>query len=173
MQPALEPRYRKRVPCRLRLTGGLHSGMVLNVSRRGLFVQTSASASPGDAVQLDLALGDAERLPVDARVVWRRVVAPHLRSVSTGGIGLQIQYASDAWYGYVAGLAATTPAESAASAGPGLQPSYRVRLRLAGTPRTRVVLVPAADAAEARRLARQQTGPHWAVLDLARLEPEA
>jgi Tfp pilus assembly protein PilZ len=170
MQPAAEARFRKRVPCRLRTADGAHTGMVLNVSRGGLFVQTSAGASPGESVRLDLALGDAEPLAVDARVVWRRVVAPHLRSVSAGGMGVRVHAASDAWLGFVAGLASSAPAEAGAAAA---LPAYRVRLRLGTSPRTRLLTVAAADEAEARRRALQQAGAHWVVLDLARSEPAA
>jgi hypothetical protein len=173
MPAAVEPRYRKRVPCRLQFAGGAHRGMVLNVSRSGLFVQTTAGASPGDAIHLELALGSDE-LPVDARVVWRRVVAPHLRTVSTGGMGLHIQYASDGWYGFLAGLAATGSEEDAAptpAAAPvrDAGPAFRVRLRLRGSPRTRTLVVAARDAKEARARARQQAGGDWRVLELAKL----
>jgi hypothetical protein len=167
--PAVEPRYKKRVPCRLEVAGSKHRGMVLNVSRSGLFVQTTAGASPGDAVHLELALGSAE-LPVDARVVWRRVVAPHLRTVSTGGMGVHIQYANDAWYGFLAGLAATGSedvAPPAEVADDGV--AFRVRLRLLGSPRTRALVVSATNEREARKRARQQAGADWRVLDIVRV----
>jgi len=179
MHAAADPRFKKRLPCRLHVTGSAHSGMVLNLSRRGLFVQTTAGASPGDAVHLDLALDGAESLGIDARVVWRRVVAPHLRTVSTGGMGLHIQYASDAYFGFVAGLAATAPAEEPeAPVVPMLPvmpvlPGYRVRLRLATSPRTRIVTVAAASEREARERARQRMGAQWVVLDLEKIEREA
>ncbi len=172
MHAAVDPRFKKRVPCRLHVTGSAHSGMVLNVSRRGLFVQTTAGASPGDSVHLDLAVG-AVPLAIDARVVWRRVVAPHLRTVSTGGMGLHIQYASDAYFGFVAGLAATTPAEEVEAPARPAPPGYRVRVRLAASPRTRIVTVAAADEREARERARQLVGAQWAVLDLEKIEREA
>jgi Tfp pilus assembly protein PilZ len=173
MQASAEPRFKKRVPCRLQVTGGSHSGMVLNVSKSGLFVQTTAGASPGDAVHLDLAVGDADPLALDARVVWRRVVAPHLRTVSTGGMGLHVQYADDAWFGFVAGLAASAPAEEGAAAPRPETPAFRVRLRLAGSQRTRVLTVAAADAEQARERARQQAGAQWAVLDLVKIARDA
>jgi len=177
MHAATDPRFRKRVPCRLQVTGSAHSGMVLNLSRGGLFVQTTAGASPGDAVHLDLAVGDAEPLPIDARVVWRRVVAPHLRTVSTGGMGLHIQYANDAYFGFVAGLASSNPAEAeeaaAAPARSAASSSYRVRVRFAGSPRTRILTVAAADEREARERVAQRAGAQWAVLDLEKIEREA
>ena len=168
MHTAVDPRFRKRVPCRLQVTGTSHTGMVLNVSRSGLFVQTTAGASPGDSVHLDLAVGDADPLPVDARVVWRRVVAPHLRTVSTGGMGLHVQYASDAWFGFVGGLASGAFEEGEAPART-VRPSFRVRLRLAGSPRTRTVVVAAEDAHQARERVRQQVGCDWHVLELVKL----
>jgi Tfp pilus assembly protein PilZ len=175
VQTASDPRYRKRLPCRLEVPNGAYSGMVLNLSRGGLFVQTSAAASPGEAVHLDLSLVDAAGIGLDARVVWRRVVAPHLRSVSTGGMGVHIQYAHDAYFGLVAQLAEGTPADepTPAPAPRVAGPAFRVRLRLAGGPRTRVVVVAAADAGDARTRARQLAGAQWVVLDLEEIEREA
>jgi Tfp pilus assembly protein PilZ len=174
VQTASDRRYRKRLPCRLEVPNGAYSGMVLNLSRGGLFVQTSAAAGPGEAVHLDLSLADADAIGLDTRVVWRRVVAPHLRSVSTGGMGVHIQYAHDAYFGLVAQLAEGAPAdEPALPASSAAGPVFRVRLRLAGGPRTRVLAVTGADEAEARALARQLAGPQWAVLDLEKIEREA
>ena len=175
MQTANDPRYRRRLPCRLEVPNGAYSGMVLNLSRGGLFVQTTAAASPGEAVHFDLSLGDADAIGLDARVVWRRVVAPHLRAVSTGGMGVHIQYASDAWFGFVARLAEGAPADEPGSEPPRLAagPSFRVRLRFAGGSRTRVLTVAGVDEGEARTRACQLAGAHWEVLDLDRIEREA
>ena len=170
MQTASDHRYRKRLPCRLEVPNGAYSGMVLNLSRGGLFVQTSAAASPGEAVHLDLTLADAFAIGLDARVVWRRVVAPHLRSVSAGGMGVHIQYANDTYFGFVARLAEGTPTDAPTPAPRAAGPSFRVRLRLAGGSRTRVLTVTGADEADARTRACQQAGPQWAVLDLERIE---
>lgn len=166
MHAATDPRFRKRVPCRLRVPAGAGSGMVLNVSRGGLFVQTSAAASPGETVHIDLGVDAAMPLGVDACVVWRRVVGAHLRSVSTGGFGARIQYAPDAWFGFLSGLAGSE-VETPAPERPG-GAVYRVRLRLAGSPRTRIVVVESADEAAARERALAVAGAHWVVLDLAR-----
>jgi hypothetical protein len=145
--------------------------MILNVSRSGMFVQTSAGARPGDAVQLDLAVQDGAPISLEARVVWRRVVPPHLRAVSMGGMGLRIQRASGAYLGFVAALAAPVRAEGSDTAAPQpAQPSFRVRLRLAGSPRTRVVKISAADEASASDRARQQAGARWTVMDVEAVE---
>ena len=166
MHVEVDRRFRKRVPCRLRAPGGAHSGMVLNVSRGGLFVQTSVAASPGDAIRIDLDVDAAAPLAVDACVVWRRVVGAHLRTVTTGGFGARIQYAPDAWFGFLSGLAGSEVTEPAAE--PHAAGSvYRVRLRLAGSPRTRVIVVQGADAGAARARAREQAGAQWVVLEVA------
>ena len=159
-------RFKKRVPCRLQAPGGAHSGMVLNVSRGGLFVQTSAAASPGEAIRIDLAVDAAVPLAVDACVVWRRVVGAHLRTVSTGGFGARIQYAPDAWFGFLSGLAGSDVAGAAPEGPAGAV--YHVRLRLAGSPRTRIVVVESLDEPAARERARAVAGAQWVVLDLAR-----
>lgn len=165
MHPAPDPRFKKRLPCRLEASDGARTGMVLNVSRGGLFVQTSSPANPGDAVRIDLAVDPTQPLAVDACVVWRRVVGAQLRAVQTGGFGARIRYAPDAWFGFLAGLAgsevAAPPAEPAGRAA-----LYRVRLRLAGSPRTRIVVVEGADADAARARARTVAGAQWVVLDL-------
>jgi hypothetical protein len=103
---------------------------------------------------------------VDACVVWRRLVAAQLRSVATGGFGARIQYAPDAWFGFLSGLAGSEVELPAAErpAGAGV---YRVRLRLAGSPRTRVVVVEGVDEAAARERALAVAGAQWVVLDLA------
>lgn len=145
--------------------------MVLNLSRGGMFVQTSAAASPGDAVHIDLSVAEADALGVDARVIWRRVVAPHLRAVSTVGMGVHIQAASEAYFGLVARLAEGVPGE--APAAPPAGPAFRVRLRLAGSVRTRLVTVAAADAAEACARATERAGTQWVVLEVSEPAREA
>jgi len=164
---AADPRFKKRVPCRLLAPGGTSSGMVLNVSKSGLFVQTSAAASPGEAVHIDLGVDHAVPLGVDACVVWRRVVGAHLRTVSTGGFGARIRYAPDAWFGFLSGLAGSEVVSPGPARARAAGSVYRVRLRLVGTPRTRVVVVESADEAAARARALEVAGVHWVVLDLA------
>jgi len=89
-----EPRYRIRVPCRVQIGESSHSGVVLNLSRMGLFVQTSAGLAAGDPVELTLR-GES---PVCAQVVWYRRVPPVLRAIAKGGAGLRIVGASEEYY---------------------------------------------------------------------------
>ena len=82
MQPHAAARYKRRVLCRMQLGESRYSGVVLNLSRTGLFIQTSASAGPGEPIRLEL----SGQIPLRAQVVWRRKVAAHLRSIAEGGI---------------------------------------------------------------------------------------
>jgi len=89
--------------------------LVLDVSRRGLFVQTSVAAKTGDEVEIMLSSGEQEAdIVLNAEVRWQRRVPLQLRSALAGGIGLQIRYASESYYVLLAGAAKTSP-----PAGPG------------------------------------------------------
>lgn len=94
MRPRPEPRYRMRVPCRVQIGESSHFGVVLNLSRMGLFVQTSAGVSAGDPVELTF----QDEASLQAQVVWQRRVPPALRSVAKGGAGLRIVGAPEEYY---------------------------------------------------------------------------
>lgn len=159
-----EPRFKKRVPCAVRIAGRRHSGIVLNVSRRGLYVQSSATAPPGASVAVELTPSGRTAIELEALVVWKRVVPSRLRGVAHGGVGLQIQRASEAWYQFFLGVAATgpEPEREAQSA-----QRFRVRLARAGSPRMRTLIVAGADAEAAAREALTECGPGWVLRDVA------
>ena len=102
MNETTQPRYRRRVPCRMHVGEQNYAGVVLNLSGTGLFVQTSASARPGDTIELTL----GGTIPVSGEIVWRRKVAPMLRSVAEGGVGVRIRNAPEAYYTLLASAAA-------------------------------------------------------------------
>ena len=97
-------RFRKRVPCQFTLKGRRFSGVVLNISAGGLYVQTNANTEAGSDIQINLTPsqlapeGSSEAIPLHAKVVWRRVVPQQLRSITQGGLGLRIERASEAYY---------------------------------------------------------------------------
>jgi len=94
-----EPRYRKRIPCKLTRSRSTFSGLVVDPSRRGLFVQPSAVAKTGDEVEIVLRSWKSEAaIVLNAQVMWRRKVPLRLRSVVEGGLGLQIRYAPEPYY---------------------------------------------------------------------------
>jgi Tfp pilus assembly protein PilZ len=77
----------------------LFSGLVLDVSRTGLFVQTSAAAKAGDEVEVMLSRREPEdTIVLHAQVAWQRKVPPQLRSTVEGGLGLQICFAPEPYY---------------------------------------------------------------------------
>jgi Tfp pilus assembly protein PilZ len=110
-----ERRFKKRVPCRLRQGGRSFTGVVLDLSRGGLFVQTSAAVQPGEQVEITLSRTPSTRGPdqtaqvdVTAQVAWKRRVPSQLRSVAQGGLGLQIRYATEPYFTLLAEAARGT-----------------------------------------------------------------
>ena len=104
MGPRPEPRYRKRIPCKLTQSRSTFSGLVVDLSRRGLFIQTGAVAKTGDDIEIVIRNWNSETaIVLNAQVMWRRKVPLRLRSVVEGGLGLQIRYAPEPYYVMLAG----------------------------------------------------------------------
>ena len=105
MRAPADERFRKRIPCAFNAGGRSSSGLVLNVSRSGLFLQTSMPEGSGTVVDLELnPLDRAEQIALTARVVWRKTVPAQLRTIVSGGFGLQIIRADEAYYGLLSAL---------------------------------------------------------------------
>jgi Tfp pilus assembly protein PilZ len=175
-----EPRFRKRLPCRLKVAGSSHSALVLNLSRGGLFVQTSAGPPPGAGVLLDLDVaGHPNTVPIGGRVVWRRMVAPHLRTLTQGGVGVRVESAPEAYYNFLSGVAGEVPSRPPSSdcetAGPALESGsdspgieFRVRVKQEGRPRSRTLTLHSESAEGARSRALSIVGAGWVILELKR-----
>jgi Tfp pilus assembly protein PilZ len=170
-----DPRFKKRMPCDLRFGGHRYPGIVLNISRGGLFVQTSMGAQPGATVDVELNGANAQQpIALQARVVWKRVVSQQLRSVHQAGLGLQIHDASMSYDGLVVGIEATRPGGSSTSAqqtapAPPSSDShdeYRIRLGLEGSQRSRTLTIRATTEHDARAIAARKCGQHWTILEL-------
>lgn len=173
MQANAEPRFKRRLPCQLRARSSAFSGMVLNLSRGGLFIQTTAAVTPGDGVRVELRLGSpAVPVPVEGEVVWRRIVAPHLRTVVAGGFGMRIRSAAEPYFQYLNQVMRgeapppKAPAPAAAPARP--LDAWRVRLQHRAGPRSRILDVTAEGEDDARRRALQTAGGDWEVLEVGR-----
>jgi Tfp pilus assembly protein PilZ len=176
----VEPRFRKRLPCRLKVAGSSHSGMVLNLSRGGLFVQTSAGPPTGADVVVDLDVAShPDTVPIGGRVVWRRMVAPHLRTLTQGGVGVRIESAPEVYYSFLSGVSGEAPgtrssvdcetaepALESRSDSPGIE--FRVRVKQEGGPRSRTLTLHSESEEEARSRALSIVGAGWAVLELKR-----
>jgi Tfp pilus assembly protein PilZ len=106
MDKRREARIKKRMACALFIKGVRQHGIVMDVSSKGLFVQTSAKPKPGDEVRLELVLpGQAKPTLLHATVVRVRMVPPQLLSVAQGGIGLQIQNPPEEYFVFVGKVA--------------------------------------------------------------------
>lgn len=185
MQTQTEPRVRKRLPCTLSLEARQHNGMILNLSERGLFVQTSLPAEPGTLLDLDVrdpARGDA--IPLQAAVVWRRRVSPRMTGMNQSGMGLRLLNRPTEWHSLIGGLrgdAAPGADAERSAAEPGASPTSRdtrptpaptrrfvVRLALSGGPRSRRLVVESEDEFAAQREALRRAGAGWTVLEVRR-----
>ena len=119
-------RTKKRLTCAVVIDGSRLSGIVLDLSANGLFVQTSANPPPGAELGLELELpGEPERTLLVVRVARKKLVPPRLRSVVHGGLGLRIKSAPEAYFGYVAQLQCAEVAEEspAVAAAPAKAPA--------------------------------------------------
>ncbi len=170
MQP--EPRFKKRVPCDLVVAGARHPGIVLNISRGGLYVQTSVAVQRGDWVAVDLnSRVERQAIGLDAVVMWNRKVAAQLRGVRHGGVGLKIRNAGRDYYDLlqsVAGETGTTYRGSATERDDDPpQPRFRVRVGLRDHPRSKTVVVAAPDESQARGRALRRAGEgEWEILEV-------
>jgi hypothetical protein len=170
--------------------------MVLNVSKSGLFIQTSAAPAPGTAVVIDLDVASGEEsVPLQGRVVWRRMVASQLRSISQGGVGIRIESAPEAYERFILAVAgddsSSASSADAETAGPELasepdssgaasepdtaEPAsdsesagleFRVRVKQEGGMRTRMMTIQSLSEEEARSGALEIVGPGWAILEV-------
>jgi len=171
------------MPCELHVGRRTHSGLVLDLSPSGLFIQTNAKTTPGQAIEILLSTGKGEPLPLQVEVVRKKVVPPRLLTVTGGGVGVRILNAGEAYFSFLSELGLDRRAAArdagAAGAGPALAapepeaspPSetasaarYRVRIKQMSGPRSRSIEVDAADADAASALALEEMGEGWKVL---------
>ena len=169
---AAAPRLAKRMTCAVSFGEQRYTGVVLNVSQSGLFVQTSAPPVRGEDVELELnPPGEEQAIPLRAEVVWRRVVPTQLRSSARGGMGVRIVSADESYYNALADWMRVSLERGEVEAGPEAaaepsRPSWRVRVRASGTVRTRFVTVEAESDDTARAAALDYLGSGWQVLDV-------
>jgi hypothetical protein len=106
MNKRREPRLKKRLACALWIKGVRQHGIVLDVSSKGLFVQTSAKPSPGEAVRIEMVLpGQSKSTTLMATVARVRTVPPALLAVAQGGIGLKLDNPPEEYFVFVGKVA--------------------------------------------------------------------
>lgn len=187
-------RIRRRMPCELKAAGRQQRAIVLDCSRTGLFVQTSARLKPGSSVEVWLqAEGQREPMMLRASVARQKAVPSNLTSVAQGGIGLRILDAPRSYYELlgesppaprgngttVPGATAPgvrrapspspTPRAAAPAAGAPVAPRYRVRVKQSDGPRSRILDIVAESAERACAAALAQLGAGWEALGAERL----
>lgn len=93
------------MPCTLFVEAKRHSGIVLDLSANGLFVQTSASPETGESLRVEIVLPGVKQPSVlQVRVARRKLVPPRLRTVAQGGVGLRIERAPEEYFTVIAEL---------------------------------------------------------------------
>lgn len=166
------PRAESRMLCRLRSGIRSHSGMVLDVSTSGAFVQTTASLAPGTPLSLTIYAPDARRFVLEGEVA-RVVVAPAGIKAGAGcGLGVVLTEAPKAYVTWVQSLVGKggepLRVSGAPAGGPKADPKttrpYQVRLREIRGDGTREVLVRCGSEAEAAELALAEFDADWKVL---------
>jgi hypothetical protein len=91
-------RSKRRFPCVFVANEQRYHGIVLDVSRTGMFVQTDATIPPGTRLELDLiATGNVPDLEMRGVVTRRRVVPALLANAVQRGIGVRILEAPREW----------------------------------------------------------------------------
>jgi hypothetical protein len=184
-------RTRHRAPCAVTIGGRRHNGFLIDYSTSGMFIQTSASPKVGQRLDLELTLR-GERLPMHVEVVRRRSVPAQLRTLAGGGIGVRILSAPESFYALIAaeqesrGVDDAIPvpirdyrpshARPKAAPGPVAPPAppavrlrFRVRVRATQSNRSRTLDLEAQSESEASRLALEELGSDWKVLEVSSL----
>jgi len=101
------PREKIRALCRFDLDGEEQTGFLLNLSPRGLFLQTRVHLPAGTEVAIRIRdLADAP-IEVRARVVHRAGSHRATSSVETGGLGFEIVNAPESLYAVLYELGAS------------------------------------------------------------------
>jgi hypothetical protein len=178
VQAHSDPRVKKRLHCTLAHEARKSPGLVLNLSSRGLFVQTSLLAEPGTLVDIDLqGPQTSESIPLQAAVVWRRRVSPRMTGMNQSGMGVRILSHTAEYDALVDGIltggtaavgASTKPRSRAAAVDETPQHSYVIRLGMPGTPRSRRIVVQGATEQVARSEAAVRVGSEWTILEISK-----
>jgi hypothetical protein len=185
----LEARIRKRLPCEFVDGDTRLRGFVLDVSPKGMFVQTLKPINPGGEIGVIFTPPElGQTIEVRACVVRSLRVPRHLATVATAGVGLRINMAPPEYYDFVASL--SNRDEKAATAGdvtagserpekpkhklpprmpkPKTQIRYRVQTKQTGGLRSRLLIFRATSREHAERQAREQISSDWEIVKVER-----
>ena len=160
--------------CEIVHEGRAQRAIVLDVSRTGLFVQTSARLAPGTEIELDVRLeANSEPIRLRAAVARQKAVPAQLTQVAHGGVGLRILEAPREYYDALGERApwpaasARRSAQPASPAAPGTPPTtarFKVRVKQREGSRSRILDIAAETPERACALALAAVGPGWEAL---------
>ena len=159
-------RKKRRMPCKLTVDQRQHNGLLLDLSRSGLFVQTTAKARTGQQFPLVMADASGAEMQLTVEVVRRKAVPPRLLSVAQGGLGVRIVDAPDAYRAFLREIGIPDDAPCASQSGR----LFALLMRQPGSSRSRRVEIEAADADEAAAEAVAQLGDEWKVQSIDELD---
>jgi hypothetical protein len=183
--------------CRIAVGDRRYSGVILDVSATGFFVQTHAKFTAQDRLTVEISVpGQGGPLRVEASVARQRIVPPQLLNVAQGGVGLRITNAPEAYFAFLGALmpdreddpdgasarapeggvplprAAAEAAPVAPARGPG-DKAFRVRVSQTGGARSRTLRCFARSAEEASARALAETGDGWRLIEACEDEEAA
>jgi hypothetical protein len=173
-------RKKRRTPCLLKVGHRVHTGLVLDLSPSGLFIQTNAKTYRGERIEMELSVREDHPLDMVVEVVRTKSVPPRLLTVAQGGIGVRIVSAPEEYFQFLNSIGVAERQAVASAGGHGGEagaaldggvelerdpgPHFRVRVGQLSGPRTRRVEVAAPDAEAAAELALEELGTGWKVL---------
>jgi len=167
-------RVKRRITCELVVDGKRQSGIVLDLSATGLFVQTAVTSPVGKEVEVHLAATrTTPALTLRTRVARGKRVPPQLLTAAGGGVGLRVINPPAAFAQLSAGDGESTPSppqpspEAPSTANNQTQRRFQVRLQATSGMRSRSVVVQCADAKAAKAQASALVGRGWDVVDVS------
>lgn len=165
MERRRNPRLRCDLPCELRLRGGLVAGRVRNVSEGGLAIEAVISGL-GDGQPIAIRLQPQHRPPIEVTALaWH--VRTSRRPGAPSRLGLVLSEAGDDYFEWLATLRRLAPSRTRAkTAPPAVGIRFSVRVTESGSPRSRRILVAAADPEDAATRALAEVGAGWDVLSV-------
>jgi hypothetical protein len=168
MQRRRESRHKRRFTCQVRQGRERLRGLVLDVSRRGLFIQTTTPIPPGSAVVVEIpARAGQPAFEVQARVARRRRVPQRLTGLVPAGLGLEIVGPAPMWEGFVEGGATADFVPDVVDVEPApVLRRFRVRASQHGSPRSRTLPVEAPDERHARERVRRELTGGWEIVEV-------
>ncbi len=91
-------RMNRRLDCQVIVSGSRYSGVVLNISPRGFFVQTDASPAVGAKIGVELTHRSGETLELEATVANKQKPRRDQLPIARAGIGCKLAVPPEEYY---------------------------------------------------------------------------